>query len=206
MCVLFFFFFFSLIRTFATFVGTEAGDYRGRSKRERTSDYVRGCTYRSGILDGVVERLVGGRLSIEHEDKYSWDQGTTCKGAGDARRNQNWAPICPNHPLFVLHVCFIRACVVMRSPTLHSDSWNVKRERERCEGEIYLKKKSLSKSYFICHSHVFSPKILSNRIYCNSKVARLIGQFRRVSINVVTHRLGRFQEKGKRIVLIDRFQ
>lgn len=200
MCVLFFFFFFSLIRTFATFVGTEAGDYRGRSKRERTSDYVRGCTYRSGILDGVVERLVGGRLSIEHEDKYSWDQGTTCKGAGDARRNQNWAPICPNHPLFVLHVCFIRACVVMRSPLWLME--RKKREREMRGGNISKKKIS----YFICHSHVFSPKILSNRIYCNSKVARLIGQFRRVSINVVTHRLGRFQEKGKRIVLIDRFQ
>lgn len=193
-------FFFSLIRTFATFVGTEAGDYRGRSKRERTSDYVRGCTYRSGILDGVVERLVGGRLSIEHEDKYSWDQGTTCKGAGDARRNQNWAPICPNHPLFVLHVCFIRACVVMRSPLWLME--RKKREREMRGGNISKKKIS----YFICHSHVFSPKILSNRIYCNSKVARLIGQFRRVSINVVTHRLGRFQEKGKRIVLIDRFQ
>lgn len=200
MCVLFFFFFFSPIRTFATFVGTEAGDYRGRSKRERTSDYVRGCTYRSGILDGVVERLVGGRLSIEHEDKYSWDQGTTCKGAGDARRNQNWAPICPNHPLFVLHVCFIRACVVMRSPLWLME--RKKREREMRGGNISKKKIS----YFICHSHVFSPKILSNRIYCNSKVARLIGQFRRVSINVVTHRLGRFQEKGKRIVLIDRFQ
>lgn len=193
-------FFFSLIRTFATFVGTEAGDYRGRSKRERTSDYVRGCTYRSGILDGVVERLVGGRLSIEHEDKYSWDQGTTCKGAGDARRNQNWAPICPNHPLFVLHVCFIRACVVMRSPLWLME--RKKREREMRGGNISKKKIS----YFICHSHVFSSKILSNRIYCNSKVARLIGQFRRVSINVVTHRLGRFQEKGKRIVLIDRFQ
>lgn len=193
-------FFFSLIRTFAMFVGTEAGDYRGRSKRERTSDYVRGCTYRSGILDGVVERLVGGRLSIEHEDKYSWDQGTTCKGAGDARRNQNWAPICPNHPLFVLHVCFIRACVVMRSPLWLME--RKKREREMRGGNISKKKIS----YFICHSHVFSPKILSNRIYCNSKVARLIGQFRRVSINVVTHRLGRFQEKGKRIVLIDRFQ
>lgn len=77
-----------------------------------------------------------------------------------------------------------------------------KREREMRGGNISKKKIS----YFICHSHVFSPKILSNRIYCNSKVARLIGQFRRVSINVVTHRLGRFQEKGKRIVLIDRFQ
>lgn len=141
-CAFFFFFFFFPLYERLQRLLERKRDYRGRSKRERTSDYVRGCTYRSGILDGVVERLVGGRLSIEHEDKYSWDQGTTCKGAGDARRNQNWAPICPNHPLFVLHVCFIRACVVMRSPTLHSDSWNVKRERERCEGEIYLKKKS----------------------------------------------------------------
>ena len=53
-------------------------DYRRRSKR--AYKWLRGCTYRTAILDGVVERLVGGRLSIEREDKYSWDRQPPAKG------------------------------------------------------------------------------------------------------------------------------
>lgn len=60
----------SLIVPLQGWKGTIIGD-----QRVLGSDYGGAATSIDTISDGVVERLVGGRLSIAHEDKYSHTVG-----------------------------------------------------------------------------------------------------------------------------------